>query len=183
MKKIAAILLLLLFTFNQFGYRLWFYLAEQKADMKWELLLDKYEYNPSQFITITIPISLPYQTNWKNFERIDGEITFNGKIYKYVERKVYNGNLILHCLPNYNKMRLQTARNDFFKYANDLNQNADASKKNTHSKPVMNGGEYICFAPPSFSYNHFSATKTYSSVFSLQFPHPFVGLTEKPPQV
>ena len=134
MKKLAAILLIALFIFNLFGYRILFYFAQQQSDINIEKALDKNQYSEGDLITIKIPMSVPYQIERKEFERFDGEITLNGKIYKYVKRKVCDGNLILLCLPDHNKMNLETAKNDLFRNANDL-QNT-GSKKSDNSKPA-----------------------------------------------
>jgi hypothetical protein len=135
LKKLAAILLILTFLFNLGGYRLWFYYQQQQSDEKLEAVLDNEEYNEEDIITLKVPISLPYQTNWKEFERAEGEINYNGKIYKYVKRKIYNGELILLCIPDHNRMRLETAKGDFFRLANDLVQN-NSSKKSNDSKAI-----------------------------------------------
>ena len=134
MKKLAAILLIALFIFNLFGYRILYYFAQQESDINLEKAFDKDQYSEEDLITIKIPISVPYQVERKDFERFDGEIKLNGKIYKYVKRKVCDGNLVLLCLPDHNKMRLETAKNDLFKNSNDL-QNT-SSKKQGNSKPT-----------------------------------------------
>jgi hypothetical protein len=134
LKKLTAILLIALFTFNLFGYRILFYFAQQQSDINIERALDNNQYNEKDLITIKIPMSIPYQIGWKDFERFDGEVNLNGKIYKYVKRKVCDGNLILLCLPDHNKMHLETAKNDLFKNSNDL-QNT-GSKKSDNSKPA-----------------------------------------------
>ncbi len=133
MKKIAAILLFSLYLFNLLGYKLVFNYAQQQADYSMESSLDRQEYNEADLLTITVPLSLPYQNNEADFKRVDGEITVNGILYKYVKRKVADGNLVLLCLPDHNKMRIQSAKDEFFKYANDLVQN-NHSKKSNHSK-------------------------------------------------
>lgn len=115
------------------GYRFVFNYAQQKSDQTFIAALDNDTYNEAELLTIKIPTSLPYQNDRQNFERVDGEITYQGKIYKYVKRKIENGQLVLLCLPDYNKMRLQSAKDDFFKTANDLVQN-NQSKKSDHSK-------------------------------------------------
>ena len=134
MKKLAAILLIALFIFNLFGYRILFYFAQQQSDINIEKALDKNQYNEDDLITIKIPMLIPYQVERKDFERFDGEVTVDGKIYKYVKRKVCDGNLVLLCLPDHNKMQLETAKNDLFKNSNDL-QNTD-SKKSDNSKSL-----------------------------------------------
>lgn len=134
MRKIGAILLFLLLLFNLCGYRLWFYFQLKQSDKKVEASIDNHQYNDEDLITIKISIPLPYQTNWSSFQRIDGEVSFNGKIYKYVERKVWNSQLILLCLPDESKMRLETEKDDFFRLINDLNEN---TSKKTHSENIL----------------------------------------------
>ena len=70
---------------------------------------------------------MPYITNLSNYERVDGEMEVNGIYYNYVKRKVYNDTLYLMCLPNKNKTRLSSARNE---YAANT-QDAPANPKNS----------------------------------------------------
>ncbi|MEP6467625.1 MAG: hypothetical protein ABJB05_15050 [Parafilimonas sp.] len=123
MKKVATILLLFLLVFNFIGYRFLFNVLQQKADKELTANLDRNNYDEAALITITVPLSMPYLHDSKDFERKDGEITLNGKIYHYVKQKISNGNLILQCLPDVQKMQLQTAQNDIFKTQNDLQNN------------------------------------------------------------
>lgn len=136
MKQVAAIFFIILFSFNWFGYRLYFDYLQHKTNENLEAIIDNNSYDESQLIELKIPINLPYQTSWTSYQRYDGEITLNGTIYKYVKRKLSNDTLYLMCLPNSNKMRLETAKNDFFKLTNDLAQN-DNSKKQDNSNPVF----------------------------------------------
>ncbi|MGI8950521.1 MAG: hypothetical protein ACR2FN_02940 [Chitinophagaceae bacterium] len=133
LKKLSAILLLALFIFNLFGYRIVFCYLQQQSDRQFEASIDKEDYNETDLITIKIPLSLPYQTDWKDFERVNGEVNFNGKIYKYVKRKVYNDELILLCLPDESKMRLENAKVEFFRCTNDLQQNSSSKKSDNSS--------------------------------------------------
>lgn len=124
----ASIFLLALFLFNLAGYQLLFSYAQHLSDSRLNAALDKDAYNESDLVTITLPLSLPYQTNWKEAERTDGEITLSGKIYRYVKRMYKDGEMIYWCLPNNEKMQIQTAKDEFFKYANDLMQNSSSGK-------------------------------------------------------
>lgn len=133
MRKIFAILLFAIFLFNHFGYRLLFNYAQQVSAIRLETSFDQNEYNEAELVTIKVPLSLPYLNNQQNFERVDGEITVKGKIFKYVKRRIVDGNLVLLCLPDHDKMRIETAKEEFFKYANDLVQSSH-SKKSGHSK-------------------------------------------------
>jgi hypothetical protein len=106
---------------------------QHKTSENLEALIDNNSYDESQLMELKIPINLPYQTSWTAYQRYDGEIKLNGTIYKYVKRKLSNDTLYLMCIPNSNKMRLETAKNDFFKLTNDFTQN-DNSKKQDNSK-------------------------------------------------
>ena len=135
MKKVTAIFFLFLFAFNWFGYRLYYDYLQHKTNENLEALLDNNSYDESQLMELKIPVDLPYQTSWASYERYDGEITVNGTSYKYVKRKLSNDTLYLMCITNTKKMRLETAKNDFFKVTNDLSQN-DNSKKSDNSKSI-----------------------------------------------
>ena len=120
MKKATALFFITLFLFNLFGYRLLVEYMQHKASDQLEAKLDKNLYDESQLIELKVPINLPYQTNWSAYQRFDGEIEIDGIMYKYVKRKVANDTLYVMCIPNTKKMRLETAKNDFFKLSNDF---------------------------------------------------------------
>ena len=110
-----------------------YFYAQQQSDKKLEASLNKNLYDETDLVTIKVPLSLPYLNNQTNFERVDGEISFNGKIYKYVKRKIENGSLIIKCLPDYNKMSLKKQKEDFSKDINNVAENS-GSKKQDNSK-------------------------------------------------
>ena len=128
MKKIASILLLGLLLFNCCGYRWVINIVQQQADTKLEAKLDRNEYDESQLIEIRVAVNMPYQTDWADFERYDGEIEVNGIHYKYVKRKVQDGQLVLKCIPNQTRQRLESAKDDLFKITNDIQQDNAAKK-------------------------------------------------------
>lgn len=121
-------MLLGLLFFNWYGYRIVSDFLQERSDVQLEARLDNNDYNESELIEIRVPINLPYHNDWTDFERFDGEAEINGVHYKYVKRKVENGELVLMCLPNNEKQLLQTARDNFFKLVNDLQQ-PDSGKK------------------------------------------------------
>jgi hypothetical protein len=135
-KKFATILLLLLLLFNFVGYRLWFSVLQQKANNEIVATIDKQNYNDADLIALTVPLSMPYLTDSKDFKRKDGEITLNGKVYHYVKEKVSNGNLVLMCLPDVQKTQLQTAKNDFFASQVDLQSNSTSKKSGDNSQVI-----------------------------------------------
>lgn len=134
MKRLAAILLLGIFSFNLFGYRLIASFLENKENEKMELALDQNDYSEDQLISIKQPTNLPYYQNSKTFQRIDGEIEIAGIYYKYVKCRIYNDSLELLCIPNSGKMKIQAAKADFSKLASDFQQSSNKKKSPADSK-------------------------------------------------
>jgi hypothetical protein len=119
-KQLTALFLMGLFLFNLAGYRLFFHYVQQKADTQYEYALDRNDYDESKMITVKVDLEMPYLAENTNFERVDGEISVDGKIYKYVKRKIHNGQLVLLCLADEKKTKLKSARDEYFSIANNL---------------------------------------------------------------
>jgi hypothetical protein len=185
LKKLTAILFLALMIFNLAGYRLLFYFAQQQSDKHLRLSLDRESYNEEDLITIKVNLLLPYPPATTSFERVDGEINIRGKIYKYVKRKVQDGGLVLVCLPDKNKIRLENARDDYFKqtsgFTKGTNQGRSGKSRSDLSKNMST--EYVS---PAVN-DHFAPVKINNLFRSdlrgqgpATLPH---RVPEKPPQV
>jgi hypothetical protein len=98
--------------------------------------IDRSEYDDKDLIEVKVPVNLPYQTNWQDFERYDGEIQIAGVHYNYVKRKLQNDTLILMCIPNTDKMKLFNARETFFSLVNDMQQTESGKNLPLPVKPV-----------------------------------------------
>ncbi len=133
MKKLAAILLLGIFVFNMFGYRLFVSFMVNNANQNLESAIDKNNYNEEALISIKKPINLPYYNNTKDFTRSYGEVELNGVLYKYVKSRIYNDSLEMLCIPNTSKQQLLEAKDDYaranFDLQKDTNKKAPASGK------------------------------------------------------
>jgi hypothetical protein len=115
--------------YNWIGYSFLYDYLTYRTDKQLEKQFDRNDYNESDLVAIKLPIRLPYQASQTEFERFDGEVNLNGIHYKYVKRRVYNDSLILLCLPNDNKSRLQEAKKEFFRTVNDLQHSSPAKKE------------------------------------------------------
>ena len=115
-----------------------------------EALLDKDQYDTNDLISITVPLNNPYQLEQTNFQRIDGEINFQGKNFKYVKRKVSDGKLILLCIPDARKMVLKKGKAEYGNNVNDLN---GSSKSSSHSgtQKNFNGNDYTSETPQLYT--------------------------------
>jgi hypothetical protein len=129
MKKVGSILLLLVFLFNAIGYKAIFLYMEQEADTRIEAKIKTLDELDSRLIAVKIPINLPYQTDWREFESVDGEMTFKGKTYKYVKRKV-----ILLFIDHKEKSEIQKSSDDYFKKVNDLASETNKKPLSKQSK-------------------------------------------------
>jgi hypothetical protein len=127
-----------------------------QSDKELVLRADKNQYTDDELTEIKMPLHMPYITNSAGYERVDGAVEINGTYYNYVKRKVSNDTLYLMCLPNNDKTKLYSARND---YANKV-QNAPVNGKSTDAsiKKCLLASEYnppvvqfILQAPPSIT--------------------------------
>lgn len=133
MKKIAAILLIAILSFNWYGYRIVTIILARNADKQLEVRLDNDQYNESELIEIRVALNVPYQNDQADFERHYGEMEVDGQYYTYVKRKIENGYLVLKCIPNNAKEKIKAAGNDFFKMTVGLDTNQPDKKQNSSS--------------------------------------------------
>jgi hypothetical protein len=130
LRKLSAILFLLILLFNFYGYRLMIDCMQDRYATILESQLDKEQYDDTELISIKTRLNLPYYTSSSEYERAYGSVEVNGVSYEYVKRRVHQDTLELLCLPNKTKMHLQSAKNEFFKMCVDGTSQQD-KKSNT----------------------------------------------------
>ena len=184
MKRTAAILLSGILFFNWVGYRLFTSYLESKADLQLQAQLDDNNYEESELISIKAPASsLPYYTNSKQFERVDGQVEIGGIQYKYVKRRLYNDSLELMCIPNRAAMKLQTAKDEFFKLVNDLQHNGQSKKTGSHPGSSKNFSVDNYTVNDLLNINDLSFTTTKrSSGYSFLIRSVYIPTVEQPPE-
>jgi hypothetical protein len=181
MRKSASIILLLVILFNMIGYRVWFYYAEGRADAAIETRIDNNQYDENELVALSIPLYNPYQLEQKSFERVNGEININGKIFKYVKRRVSDGNLILLCIPDNQKNILKKAKSDFENATNDLTSKGKNSGRTSIQKGFSNN-EYINQYGSMALWEYGSSNFQYHAFKSINFTDPQIESPGKPPQ-
>jgi hypothetical protein len=163
------------------GYRAWFYYAEKKADAAMELRLDKDQYDENDLVALEVPLYNPYQLEQKTFERVDGEISFEGTTYKFVKRRISEGKLILLCIPDTHKMVLKEAKTSYGNNVNDFMGNKKSPSKSTLQKN-FNGNDYEDHQF-SFQFFNFSISAPMQNEFSIAaISDPHIASPGKPPQ-
>ena len=156
LKQTATILFLAIVLFNLGGYRLLTSFLQNQGSRQLEARLDNRQYSQTDLVLVKTPLHLPYYPS-SAFERVSGEMTIKGVIYKYVERRVYNDTLELLCIKDTQRTGLQQAKNEFYKQSSGL---ADQSKKSGPSvvKPLFfdycNQANRFAFAVPSSSLSY-----------------------------
>ena len=140
MRKLAAIALLTIFTFNMVGYQLVYNYMANRSDAALEMALDNKQYSDAELVSIKQPTNLPYYTNNKNFQRIDGEVEIEGVQYKYVKCRIYNDSLEMLCIPNKSKMQIEQSKNDYAKVAHDFQQDNKEKKSGSNQKSFQKQG-------------------------------------------
>ncbi len=175
-------LAILLFNFG--GYRMLSDYLETKAEENLIAELDQDLYDESTLLHIKVPAVLPYGTNSEKYERVNGNIEINGVAYSYVKRRFFKDSLELLCMPNAEKAGIRSARDDFFRLANDFVSNT-TTKKNNNTHPHATK-----FSVQDFTEDHFFSWQ-FSGVFTVSLKRPLVRnllgadysrLVEFPPQ-
>lgn len=120
LKKLFAIGLLSICLFNLAGYSWLFDYLEAKSDRQLIQKLDLQQYRDEELIEIKFPFQVPYNNDWHDYRREDGEIEIQGRFYSYVKIKISQDTIYLKCLPNTGKNNLILARQKVNKKLNNL---------------------------------------------------------------
>jgi hypothetical protein len=178
LRKIAAILLLLLLAFNWYGYRIVISAMQTNADRRLETLLDNSEYDESQLIEIRITMDMPYQQRFTEYERHYGEIEIDGKTYTYVKRKVEGDVVILKCIANQSKQQLKTIDSDLTRANNGIDTEHPGKQQPSSSfaKSFWSeyDGQHVLSLPEeliSFNNEHIPGYSFHIPEINLNTPH------------
>lgn len=120
--------------FNWYGYQLVSNYWQDRAERRLEASLDQNNYDESALISLKVPLtSLAYFNSTSGYERVTGQIDIGGIHYQYVKRRIFGDSMEVLCIPNMASLQLQTAKNEFFRQVNDLQQQNQGKKNSTHS--------------------------------------------------
>ena len=183
-RQITTILLLCLFVFNIIGYRLIVTISMAKADTALQLSLDNETYNQTDLFLVKIPINLPYQNNWTSFERVDGEINFEGETYRFVQRKVENDTMYLQCIRHVAKTNIQQKANDYFGKTNDVAIDNHTAKKSSSNHSAASKYQVEDFVNDNYQWqlSSFIASINYSIQHADSKGYNHLQQLIKPPQ-
>jgi hypothetical protein len=135
LKKLIAIVLLLVLIFNIVGYKFIANYFEHKSINDLQSSLDHNKYKESDLISFKLHLNLPYISSSTEFESVEGNIDINGINYQYVKKRFFNDTLEILCVPNFTKSFINESKNDFAKQLNDI-ASSNNSKKSSSNQIV-----------------------------------------------
>jgi hypothetical protein len=182
LRKFFAILLLSIHVFALGGYRLVLNYFEKKADKLLVQKIDNNHYNEADLITIKIPLNLPYTVDRAEFERCDGTLNINDTFYNYVKRKLSNDTLILQCIANNKKTKLNKENNQYVKEICS-EQTSSSHGKTTNSLLKSIFFEYNYKACGNLTVSFFIKASDYISVNDNSLYSCFIPLHTQPPKM
>lgn len=80
-------------------------------------LLQKFDDNSLSdlnLVTLRVPLTIPYQPN-TTFERVDGEVEYNGQFYRLVKQRYANDTLFIVCVKDIHSKNIKQALSDYVK--------------------------------------------------------------------
>lgn len=167
LKKAVSIFLVFLLLFNALGFYGLLRGLQYKTAQDLVKRLDKQQYSKDETITIKVPFAIPYQLDTNGYERIDGEIEYNGEFYRLVEQKLEHDTLFIVCIRDHASTRIKQALEDYVKTFTDK----PAHTKNTGKTFVSFIKDFI---PTSILISHVSDGWNYT-VVAASFPDNFTN--------
>lgn len=114
-KRLFAIVVLVLFLLNVLGY--YGVLVGMKATSGEHLseMLDNEMYDLGSTVTFQIPLTVPYGTDSKGYERVDGTFEKDGEVYRLVKQQYLKDTLYIVCIKDVKSSSINSALTDFAK--------------------------------------------------------------------
>ncbi|HLA57585.1 MAG TPA: hypothetical protein VK622_02430 [Puia sp.] len=184
MKRLAAILILVILLFNWVGYQLFTSIAENRENENLIAKLDKDDFSSSDLISIKIPAPhLSGYENERSFERVNGQVEIQGIVYNYVKWRFSNGSIELLCIPNHQVNLLRSAKEDFFRLVSDI-QTGQTKKDNQHGSSYKNlNGVYFSTSDCSVSGFNGSTSVAIIDSYTFTIPDSYSNLVDQPPKM
>jgi hypothetical protein len=118
-KKLLTLSLLALFLLNVLGYYGVFVGLQVKSGQTMRDRFDSESYSDDQEVTIKVPITIPYATDSRGYERVDGEFEHKGQIYRLVKQKLQSDTLFIVCIKDNQAEKINQALEDYVKTFTD----------------------------------------------------------------
>jgi hypothetical protein len=108
-----------LFLYNVVGFYGVYLGLSYQSDHEINKKLDNQNYQENEMLSVKIPYTLPYQMDWKNYERVEGEFELNGQFYKLVKQKLEHDTLFVVYMKDQRQNDLYKSLVDFVQASAD----------------------------------------------------------------
>jgi hypothetical protein len=142
MKKIISYLLAALLLLNVMGYYGLILGVKYQHIQSITQRLDQDRYRSDETVTIKVPVAIPYLLDTE-YERVDGEIEYNGEFFRLVKQKFANDTLHIVCIKDNRSKHMKQALAEYVKTFSD--QPVNSKSATTLPSPIK---DYI---PNDFS--------------------------------
>jgi len=119
MRKGVALIMLFVFLLNVLGYYGIFMGLRLRNVQQLVQKLDDNSYKASETVTFKMPITVPYYTDSRDFERVDGEFEHNGEVYRLVKQKLSQDTLYVVCVKDLESKKINQVLADYVKTFTD----------------------------------------------------------------
>lgn len=119
LEKTLSWLLITLLLGNVFGYYGVFLGLAYRNDLAMIRALDTESYSEAEAITFKVPIAVPYATNARDYERVNGQFESNGEFFRLVKQKLAQDTLYIVCVKDSENKRIHEALADLVKTFTD----------------------------------------------------------------
>lgn len=125
-RRPIAYLMLVLFLLNVVGYYGIFEGLKVKSTADWAALAGENEEGLGQTVTFKIPLSVPYATDSREFQRIEGQFQFGGEVYQLVKQKLLRDTLYVVGVKDETSTKWGRALTDYVMTFSDTSEDDDS---------------------------------------------------------
>lgn len=128
-KRTFVIIMLFLFLLNVLGYYGVLVGLQIKNTQNLSAQFDEDDYSRQHEVTIKVPITVPYQSDTREYVRVDGEFEHEGDVYKMVKQRLQRDTLYIVCVKDNTSKKINQALKDYVKTYTDKPSNEKSQTK------------------------------------------------------
>jgi hypothetical protein len=130
-KRVITICLLFVFLLNALGFYGVFVGWQWKNSRDFNTRLEADNYLEQETRTFKVPLTLPYGVDSRDYERVQGEFTYEGEMFRLVKQRMYRDTLYLVCVKDVKSTEINQALADYVKTFTDKPESSKNAVKIT----------------------------------------------------
>jgi hypothetical protein len=163
MRKSIALIMLFVFLLNVLGYYGLFIGLRLRNVQELVQRLNNDTYKESETATFKIPLTVPYYTDSRDFERVDGEFEHNGEVYRLVKQKLAQDTLYIVCIKDQESKKINQVLMDYVKTFTDKPSSTKQGSKTIAPSLIKD------FIPFSVAIGNIASGWEFTTCYSLSF--------------